>query len=79
MTLSTSLLGLLFALAIAGGTQANNQQVQQSFVNAAICLLAVRSGLSPGRRSELQTHYTSLALGDQRRLTASNAISRATS
>jgi hypothetical protein len=65
MNLSSAFLVLLFALAIAGIAQANDQQAQQSCVNAAICLLAVRSGLSPGRRSDLQVHYTSLALGDR--------------
>jgi hypothetical protein len=32
-------------------------------------LLAVRSGSSPRRRSDLQVHYTSLALGDRSGLT----------
>jgi hypothetical protein len=41
---------------------ANDQQTQQVCVNAAICLLAVRSGLSPDRRSDLQLHHTSLAV-----------------
>ena len=66
MNLSSAFLGLLFALATAGVAQANNQQTQQSCVNAAICLLAVRSGLSPQRRSDLQMSYTSLALGECR-------------
>ena len=78
MTLSSVFFALLFALAIVGVAQANNQQAQQSCVNAAICLLAVRSGLSPGRRSAPQVH-DSLALGDQRRPIGSNTINEAIS
>ena len=37
-------------------------------VNAATCLLAVRSGLSPGRKSDLQMHRTLSAFGDHRAL-----------
>ena len=77
MTLSSPFLALLFALAIAGIAQANDQQAQQSCVNAAICLLAVRSGSSPRRRSDLQVHYTSLALGDRRGSIGSNTINQA--
>jgi hypothetical protein len=73
VTLNSALVIFLFALTIAGVTHTNNQQVQQSCVNAAICLLAVRSGSSPRRRSDLQVHYTSLALGGQRLSTESNA------
>jgi hypothetical protein len=77
MNLNFAFLGLLFSLMIAGVAQANNQQAQQSWVNAAICLLAVRSGLSPERRSDLQVPYTSLALGDRCRSVESSAISQA--
>jgi hypothetical protein len=56
VTLNSALVIFLFALTIAGVTHTNNQQVQQSCVNAAICLLAVRSGSSPRRRSDLQVH-----------------------
>ena len=69
MTLSSAFLALLFAPAIAGITQPNDQQAQQSCVNAAICLLAVRSAASSRRRFDLQVHYTSLALGDRRGVT----------
>jgi hypothetical protein len=69
MTISSALLALLFAPAIVGIAKTNDQQAQQSCVNAAICLLAVRSGSSPRRRSDLQVHYTALALGDRRGLT----------
>jgi len=69
MTLSSVLPALLFAPAIAGITQANDQQAQQSCVNAAICLLVVRSGSSSRRRSDLQVHRASLALGYRRGLT----------
>ena len=68
MTVSSAFLALLFALAIAGIAQANDQQAQQLCVTAAICLLAVLSGSSPRRRSDLQVHYTSLALGYRRGL-----------
>jgi hypothetical protein len=77
MTLSSALLVLLFALAIAGVTHTNNQQAQQSCVNAVICLLAVRSGLSPRRQSDLQAHYTSFALDNQCRLLTSSTINQA--
>ena len=60
MTLSSALPIVLFALALAGVTRADNQQAQQSSVNAAICLLAVRSRSSPDRRSDLQARRTDL-------------------
>jgi hypothetical protein len=60
---------VVFALALIGVVRANDQQTQQTCVNAAICLLAVRSGLSPDRRSDFQAHHTSLAV---RRGLASN-------
>ena len=69
MTLSSAFLALLFALAIAGIARANDQQAQQSYVNAAICLLAVRSAASSRCRFDLQVHYTSLALGYRRGVT----------
>jgi hypothetical protein len=53
---------VLFALALTGVVWANDQRTQQVCVNAAICLLAVRSGLSPDRRSDLQPQHTSLAV-----------------
>jgi len=68
MTFSSTFIAFLFALAIVGVAQANDQQAQRSYINAAVCLLAVRSGLSPGRRTDLQVHYTSLSLGDRRGL-----------
>ena len=79
MKLSSAFLVLLFAVATVGIAQANNQQAQQSCINAAICLLAVRSGLSPARRSDLQAHYTSSALGGQRGLIGSKTTSHANS
>jgi hypothetical protein len=45
---------LLFVLVLTAVQRANDQQAQQSCVNAAICLLAARSGLVPDRRSDLQ-------------------------
>jgi hypothetical protein len=60
---SSSILPIVpFALALTGVVWANDQQTQQVCVNAAICLLAVRSGLSPDRRSDLQLQHTSLAV-----------------
>jgi hypothetical protein len=41
-------------------------QVQQLCINVATCLLAVRSGLSPGRRSDLQMHSIFLAVSELR-------------
>jgi hypothetical protein len=58
MTLSSALPIVLFALALTGVTRADNQPAQQSSVNAAICLLAVRSRSLPDRRSNLQSRYT---------------------
>ena len=75
MTLSSTVFFLLFAIVL---TRADNQQIQQLCVNAALCLLAVRSGLSPGRKSDLQMHRTPSALGDYRVLFVS-ATSRTVS
>jgi len=61
MELTSILPVVLFGLALTGVVQANDQQAQQACVNAAICLLAVRSGWSPGHRSDLQAHHTSWA------------------
>ena len=47
--------------------------IQQLCINAATCLLAVRSGLSPGRKSDLQMHRTPSAFGDCRVLFVSDA------
>ena len=63
MTLGSTVFFLLFAIAL---TRADNQQIQQLCVNAATCLLAVRSGLSPGRKSDLQMHRTPSAFCDYR-------------
>ena len=63
MKLSATIFLLLFAIAL---TRADNQQIQQLCVNAATCLLAVRSGLSPGRKPDLQMHRTFSASCDYR-------------
>ena len=70
MKLSSTVFLSLFAIAL---TRADNQQIQQLCVNAATCLLAVRSGLSPGRKSDLQMHRTPSAFGDCRVLFVSDA------
>jgi hypothetical protein len=59
---------VLFALALIGIVRANDQQTQQACVNTAICLFAVRPGLSPDRRPNLQAHFTSLAFREGRAL-----------
>jgi hypothetical protein len=69
MKLSPTVFLLLFAIAL---TRAGNQQIQQSCVNAATCLLAFRSSLSPGRKSDLQMHRTHSAFGDYRVLFVSD-------
>jgi hypothetical protein len=79
MKLSSTLPILLLALALTGVARANNQQAQQSCVNAAICLLAVRSGLLPDRRSDLQARHTSLALCERRDLIGSDTVDLAIS
>jgi hypothetical protein len=63
MTRSFILPFALFALALIGVVRANDQQTQQACVNAAICLLAVRSGLLPDRRPESPStfHYFGLS------------------
>ena len=55
LKLSPTVFLLLFAIAL---TRAGNQQIQQSCVNAATCLLAFRPSLSLGRKSDLQMHRT---------------------
>jgi hypothetical protein len=69
MKLGSTVFFLLFAIVL---TRADNQQIQQLCVNAAMCLLAVRSGLSPGRKSDLQMHRTPSAFGDYRVLFVSD-------
>jgi len=74
MTLSSALSLVLFALALIGVTRADNQQAQQSSVNAAICLLAVRSRSLPDRRSDLQARHTDLACCQRIYLIGSDAV-----
>ena len=71
MTCSSILPIVLFALALTGVVRANDQQTQQACVNAAICLLAVRSGLSPDRRPDLQAHFMSSVFRECRGLVRS--------
>jgi hypothetical protein len=52
----------LFALAVALGVRANDQQTQQAALNAAVCLLAIRAGSSSDRRSDLQAQDKSLVI-----------------
>jgi hypothetical protein len=59
MKFSSLLPMALFALTIAMVVRANDQQMQQAAMNAAVCLLAIRAG-SSGRRSDLQAHHKSL-------------------
>jgi hypothetical protein len=63
MKLGSTVFFLLFAIAL---TRADNQQIQQLCINAATCLLAVRSGLSPGRKSDLQMYRIHSAFCDYR-------------
>jgi hypothetical protein len=72
MRLSSTVSLLLLALALTGVMRADNQQIQQLCVNATTCLLAVRSGLSPGRKSDLQMHRTLSAFGGHRALFVSD-------
>ena len=74
MTLSSALPIVLFALALTGVTRADNQPAQQSSVNAAICLLAVRSRSLPDRRSDLQARHTDLACCQRIYLIGSDAV-----
>jgi hypothetical protein len=74
MTLSSALPIVLFALALTGVTRADNQQAQQSSVNAAIWLLAVRSRSSPDRRSDLQARRTDLGCCQRFYLIRSDAV-----
>lgn len=57
MKLSSVLPIVLFAFVFTGIARANDHQLQQTCMNAGISLLSVRSGLSPGRRSDLQAHH----------------------
>ena len=52
----------LFALTIATVVRANDQQMQQAAMNAAVCLLAIGAG-STDRRSDLQANHKSLVFG----------------
>jgi uncharacterized protein CbrC (UPF0167 family) len=51
-----------------------NASFVRTVVNAAICLLAVRSRSLPDRRSDLQTRYTELACCQRLYLIGSNAV-----
>ena len=72
MVHDTQLNGFFLAICYRAKTRADNQQIQQLCVNAAGCLLAVRSGLSLGRKSDLQMHRTPSAFGDYRVLFVSD-------
>jgi hypothetical protein len=79
MTLSSALPIVLLALALTVVARADNQQAQQSCVNAAICLLAVRSRSLPDRRSDLQARHTALACSERRGLIGSDTVDPAIS
>jgi hypothetical protein len=55
-TIGTTVPGALFGLALVGVVHAHDQQMQQTWMNAAVCLLAVRSALSTTRGSQLGPH-----------------------
>ena len=74
MTLNSALSIVLFALALIGVTRADNQQAQQSSVNAAICLLAVRSRSLPDRRSDLQARHAHSVCCQRLSLIGSGAV-----
>src|SRR3984893_15517526 len=76
MKLGSILPIVLFALALTGVVRANDQQTQQACVNAAICLLAVRSGVSSDRRSDLQARYTSFAFRECHGLVGLESVCR---
>jgi hypothetical protein len=79
MTLSSALPIVLLALALTVVARADNQQAQQSCVNAAICLLAVRSRSLRDRRSDLQARHTALACCERRGLIGSDTVDPAIS
>jgi hypothetical protein len=66
MKLSWTIIFFVFALALIGVARADNEQIQQLCVNAATCLLAIRSGSSPNRKSGLQMHRAFVAFDDLR-------------
>jgi hypothetical protein len=59
MKFSSLLPIVLLVLIVAMVARANDQQMQQAAMNAAVCLLAIRAG-SSRRRSDLQAHHKSL-------------------
>ena len=61
MKLTAVLPFVAFVLALTAVVKTNDQQAQQGSINVAIGALAIRSGSSPNRRSDLQLHYGSLA------------------
>jgi hypothetical protein len=54
MTISTIVPTVLLALTLAGVVQAHDQQEQQTWMNAAVCMLAVRAGALSTRRTGLR-------------------------
>ena len=63
MKFSSLLPIVLLVLIVAMVARANDQQMQQAAMNAAVCLLAIRAG-STDRRSDLQAHHKSLVFGN---------------
>jgi hypothetical protein len=61
MKLTAGLPLVALGLALTAVVITNDQQAQQTFINAAIGALAIRAGSSPNRRSDLQLHYGALA------------------
>jgi hypothetical protein len=53
-TLNAILQSALLGVTVVGIVHAHDQQAQQTCMNAAVCLLAVRSGSSPTRRTGLR-------------------------
>jgi hypothetical protein len=61
MKLTAVLPLVALSLALTAVVKTNDQQAQQTFINAAIGALAIRAGSSPNRRSDLQLHYDAVA------------------
>jgi hypothetical protein len=70
----TAVPSALFGLALVGVVHAHDQQAQQTWMNAAVCLLAVRSASSATRRSDLWPHQKCVNAGDVRRAAAATGM-----
>jgi hypothetical protein len=78
MELNATPIVILFGLALALVGRTSDQQTQQTAINAAMCALAIRSGLSTGRSGLQLSQLGATGLEFRRKAEAARSVSGCT-